>query len=97
MVEHLVFFKVKPEFDEQHFQTALARFQEIKTAVTGVVDLTFGRNFCDRNKGFQFGLMVRLADKDALQRYQAHPLHQSLVQECIKPHLEDIIAIDYEF
>lgn len=69
----------------------------LKNHVPGVVWITAGRNFTDRGKGFNFGLVVRLESKAALEGYRAHPEHVRVVDELIKPIIDELLAVDYEF
>ncbi|MCX6128184.1 MAG: Dabb family protein, partial [Proteobacteria bacterium] len=47
--------------------------------------------------GYEYGLVIRFADRPSLDSYQVHPEHQRIVKDLIKPALADILAVDYEF
>jgi heme-degrading monooxygenase HmoA len=97
VVEHIVLFKIKPEVDNQAVEHMFAGLRALKDSVPGIVDLSVGRNFTDRGKGYNCGLVVRLESKAALDVYRDHPDHQQVLQERIKPIVEDVLAVDYEF
>lgn len=96
MIDHLVFFKFKPEVSpEQRLEVAKA-LVGLKGIIPGVRDITCGENFTFRSQGHQLGLLVRLTDKAALDTYQNHPAHQAIVVSMIRPFVENIMAVDYE-
>jgi hypothetical protein len=60
------------------------------------VDLSCGRNFSDRNQGFEIGLVVRFVDRAALEVYLPHPAHRGAVDQFVAPIKADVIVVDYE-
>ena len=96
MIEHVVLFKVKAGTPAASVTAMLGGLAGLKTRVPGIVDLSVGANFTDRNKGFTHGLVVRFQDRAALEAYLPHPAHQEVVQSYIRPIIEDVIALDYE-
>src|SRR5687768_10989600 len=97
MIEHLVLFKFKPDVGDDHIARVAAALSALKGSVPSIVDLSTGRNFCDRAQGFQLGLVVRVKDKEGLGAYAAHPRHLAVVNELVKPYVENVLAVDYEF
>lgn len=97
MIEHLVLFRFKPDTSETTQERILSELRALKPLIPSIVDLSAGRNFADRNQGYEFGLVVRLRDRAGLDAYQVHPEHQRVVQEWVRPNLEQILALDYEF
>ena len=96
MIEHVVLFKVKAGMPAASVKAMVDGLAGLKRRVPGIVDLSVGANFTDRNKGFTHGLVVRFRDKAALETYLPHPAHQEVVQSYIRPIIEDLIALDYE-
>ena len=96
MIDHLVSIKLKPSTTPQQRQDLLAGLRGLRDQVPGVVDLTAGENFSERAQGFEIGVMVRFADRAALDAYGPHPAHQKVVQELLLPIREDIIVLDYD-
>jgi hypothetical protein len=96
MVEHLVFFKFKDGTSKQDVEALHQGLRKLKKTVPGVVELTVGHNFTARGQGFTTGLYVRLKDRAALDEYSKHPEHVAVVETLVKPHLADIMAIDYD-
>ena len=97
MVEHLVILKFKEDATQEQLDDFLEDVRELRTKIDGVVDLTAGPNFTDRSQGFTHGVCVRFADRSALERYLPHPAHVEVVEKRIKPIVDDLIVVDYEF
>jgi len=96
MVEHLVLFKFVDGTDESQIEAVAAGLRDLRTKVPGVLELTAGRNFSERARGHHLGLLVRLKDREALASYSSHPEHLRVVETLIKPHLDELTALDYE-
>ena len=96
MIEHVVLFKVKAATPAASVKAMVDGLAGLKARVPGIVNLSVGANFSDRSKGFTHGLVVRFRDKAALDAYLPHPAHQDVVQNHIRPIIEDVVAIDYE-
>jgi stress responsive alpha/beta barrel protein len=96
MVEHIVLFKVRVETPPQAVAAMTDGAKGLKSRVPGIVDLSFGPKFSDRNKGFTHGLVVRFQDRAALDGYIPHPAHREVVEKLIRPITEDVLVVDYE-
>ena len=97
MVEHLVILKFKEDTTQEQLEDFLAGAKGLQDKFDGIVDLSVGENFTDRSQGFTHGVCVRFHDRAALEHYLPHPAHMDVVETYIKPILDDIIVIDYEF
>jgi hypothetical protein len=96
MVEHVVLFKTTPEATEEQKERMVAELAALKDKIPGIVDLTVGRNFSERNQGFDIGLVVRFTDRAALEAYLPHPAHRGCVDQFVGPIKQDVIVVDYE-
>lgn len=96
MVEHMVLFRTTPEATEAQKQQMVDALRALKEQVPGIVDLTVGRNFSDRNQGYDIGLVVRFQDRAALEVYLPHPAHRGCVDRFVAPIKADVIVVDYE-
>ena len=96
MVEHIVIFKWKPDTAAEAIEAAADGLMGLKNKIPGIIDMTCGNNFSNRSQGYEFGLVVRFADREALEAYGPHRLHQEVVQTLIAPYREEVIAFDYE-
>ncbi len=96
MIEHIVLFRFKDEITDSTKQTIVQELLKLKDKVPSILSITAGKNFTDRSKGFEYGLVVRFEDRQGLDAYQVHPDHQKVIHELIRPALADILAVDYE-
>ena|SRR5258708_39172710 len=95
MVEHIVLFKWKPDTSREAIEAAVAGLMGLKYKIPGIIDMTCGDNFSSRSQGYEFGLVIRFTDREALEAYGPNPLHQEVVQTLIAPIREEVIAVDY--
>lgn len=93
---HVVLFKWNEDASPAAIEAALEALRGLKAKVPGILELSCGPNFSDRNKGFTHGLVVRFEDHDALDGYGPHPDHQFVVHNHISPIRADILVVDYE-
>ncbi len=96
MVEHIVLFKVKAGAAADAVAAMVSGLHGLQARVPGIVGLSVGSNFSDRNKGFTHGLVVRFEDRAALDGYLPHPAHREVVEKLIRPISEDVLVVDYE-
>ena len=97
MIDHIVLFKWKEDASATAIAKAIEALKGLKGKVPGIVELSCGENFSDRARGFHHGLVVRFKTRDELAAYMPHPTHQVVVQNLIKPIVQDILSVDYEF
>jgi hypothetical protein len=95
-VVHIVLFRWTEAATPEAIENALEGLRGLKGQIDSILDLTCGANFTERGKGFTHGLVVRFADRAALETYLSHPAHQRVVQNAIIPIRADILALDYE-
>jgi hypothetical protein len=94
-VVHIVLFRWTPEATPEAIDQAMQALVELKEKVPGILYLSCGPNFTDRSQGYTHGLVVRFADRAALEAYGPHPEHQRVVQNLIVPIRADLLALDY--
>ncbi len=96
MVEHLVLLKLKDGTPEEAIGAIVDGLRALPDQIETIRELSCGLNFSERGQGFQIGLRVRFDDRAGLEVYGPHPAHQGVVAKLIRPHLEDIVASDFE-
>ena len=96
-LEHVVLFKIKEMTPPEKIEALLQELMALKKKIPTILDLSCGRNFSSRSKGYHLGLVVRFEDEKALNTYQTDPDHVNVLNNLIKPIAEDIIAVDYNF
>lgn len=98
MIQHNVFFQWKSSITPTIEQAAFAAFRAMKTTIPGVVSVSVGHQNSPEGLGkkFQVGLSVVFRDAAARDAYLPHPAHVAAVVP-IKPYIEDVCVLDYEY
>lgn len=94
-IEHFVAFKFKSEVPETRRETHMVALRELVGQIDAIDALRCGQNFSERAQGFDYGLIVTLADREALKTYLEHPAHQAAAGP-LKADCEDVMAVDFE-
>lgn len=68
MIQHIVLFKAKSELDGSELVS-------LKTKIK-MVNISFGKNFTERGKGYTHALVVKFETKQDLENYIVDPLHK---------------------
>ena len=84
MIEHVVLIKLKDGTTAEQRRALIEAIKGLRHAVPGIVDLSCGENFSPRSQGYEVGLVVRFADRAALDGYLPHPVHQRVVKESLE-------------
>ena len=95
MLEHLVLLKMKEGTTDEQYQNIITSLKDLPTKVAVIQRIRVGKNFSDRSQGYTIGLSVTLKNKAALEEYRFHPDHVHVLDNIIKPCLEDVIAVDF--
>ena len=95
-VNHQVWIKFRSDAPAAQIEDVLTDLRALRGKVPGILDMNVGRNFTDRANGYQYGLMVILKDKAALEAYGPHPEHAKVAVK-IRAIAESVMALDYEF
>lgn len=93
MIEHLVLLKLRDE--GQSIDNVINALVALKGEVPAIEEISCGRNFSDRAKGFNVGLRVVVKTVAAIDEYRLHPKHVAVLNNIIRPLLEDMIVCDY--
>jgi hypothetical protein len=96
MIHHLVLFKLKPEVGEPHVEWMMreTRIQLLK--IPGVLSVRCGKHATAESADWPFFLVVECESLEKLRHYREDPIHLKYVEEVIKPHVSDRLALDHE-
>ncbi|MDP9310672.1 MAG: Dabb family protein [Chloroflexota bacterium] len=95
MIQHIVLFRLNESVDDLLVSDLMANFEALPAAIPEIEHLEVGRDIVGRPVSCHFGLVSRFADREALQRYQAHPVHVAAFERT-KAHLDHMLVLDYE-
>ena len=96
MIEHILLLKWNENAAQESIDYAMVELQALKDKIPGIVDVSSGKNFSERARGFTHGMVFRFKDRAALNGYIPHPEHQRVVQKILNPIRADILVVDYE-
>lgn len=97
MVKHMIIWKMKEDVDDKAH-----RRLEIKNALEGLVGKIEGllemHILIDKLPSSSGDVMMDSAftDREALDLYQKHPLHQEIANELVRPSMMQRLSFDYE-
>lgn len=95
-VDHMVWFKFKPEVSEDRIDDLMQQLEALQGVVPGILEIRTGKNFTQRSQGHTHALVVILESKAALEAYGPHAAHQKVVAQ-LREVTESILALDIEF
>ncbi len=96
MVKHIVFWNIKEELDiEGVFEEIKVRVEALNGEIPGLLKAELGRDFNKGEPAYDIALYAELADRQALQIYQEHPMHLH-VKEFIGAVTSSRAVVDYE-
>src|SRR6185437_15911027 len=55
MIEHIVLFRWAEGASREAIDSVGTELRKLKDKIPGIVDLSYGANFCDRSKGYTHG------------------------------------------
>jgi antibiotic biosynthesis monooxygenase (ABM) superfamily enzyme len=79
MFIHMFFFRWKPDVSEQQKQRVFTEISALKDQIPGILDSAIGFNTSPRGQDYEFGGMMKFADRATFEAYNAHPVHQQLL------------------
>jgi quinol monooxygenase YgiN len=99
MIKHLVFWKLH-DFAEGRDKAANAqlmkeRLEALAGRIPGLLKIEVGFNIVPGDTNSDVALYSELANRAALEAYQAHPDHQAVIP-LIRPLISERRLVDYE-
>lgn len=98
MIEHLCFFKMKPEVGEPQMRQIMEMFHRLKGVIPGIIDVNCGINITEETQfadGYGMGLRMRFETHDHLRQYLIHPEHVK-VSEFVFSCISHVSVCDFE-
>ncbi|MGC1416814.1 MAG: Dabb family protein [Candidatus Acidiferrum sp.] len=93
MYIHMFAFRFKSRVTAQQKEKVTTEVSKLKSQIPLILDSWVGMNDSPRGGGYEFGGVMKFADKAACEAYAAHPVHQKLLS-WLKP-LIDPIEVDF--
>ena len=96
MIVHIVLLRWTDNAAPEAINDVMTELRLLKDKIPGIVEVTSGKNFSERSKGFTHGLIFHFKDRAALDGYLPHSEHQRVVQKILNPIRSDTLIFDYE-
>ena len=94
MLVHIVCWKYKAETDETARVDHRSRLKRLVGVIPEIQSFEVGEDILRLERSFDTGLTSTFADRDALDRYTAHPEHQK-VAALGKDIAERVVSVDF--
>jgi hypothetical protein len=94
MLHHIVLMKFKPGVSEDQIHNLAQMLDDLPNKIIEIQTLEFGRDIVRSERSYDFALVSGFANLDAMQRYQAHPDHQTVLTH-LRDICEDMRAVDF--
>ena len=97
MLKHVVLMEFNRDAPADCAQRVIAALKALPGLIPEIERLEVGIDTVGDPRCLDLGLIVRVKDKDALQRYSDHPAHQQVLADIVRPYLERAVVVDFEF
>jgi hypothetical protein len=94
MLTHVVLFKLKDPGPES-IAEAVARLESMRGQIPSLQDLEVGTDVIGSGRSYDIALIARLTDRDGLEVYRDHPLHQPVLAY-LQEAVATSVAVDFE-
>ena len=101
-VKHLVVFEFKPTATAADIAHIMQGLRDLVGQVPGLIDFQGGAysgsypGADGLNKRYTHGFVMTFRDAASRAGYLPHPAHARFKDELLLPHLQDVIAFDFE-
>jgi hypothetical protein len=92
---HVVMFRWKPGTGEAQLAALLRGLAGLPAQVPEIRRYVYGADARVSEGNFDFAIVADFDDADAWRRYVAHPAHQKLIAEQIRPILAERAAVQH--
>ena len=94
MIIHTFCFRWKPGTTEDQKERAYDEISALNLQIPGILETNVGANFSPRSQGYEFGGVMKFADRDSMDAYTTHPVHLQLLS-WLNPLIE-ALEVDFE-
>lgn len=94
MLNHIVLIKFKKNVSEKDIQDLENLLEELPNKIFEIHSYEFGRDIFHSDRSYDFALISLFANIESLQRYHAHPDHQTVLKK-IQTISENVFSVDF--
>lgn len=96
MIRHIVLFRWNADAPQEVRDSTLSALRALAERIPEVQQLHVGSDVANRGS-FDFALTSDFATEDDISSYSAHPDHQAVIADFIKPYVAEMEVLDFEF
>ena len=96
MIYHNVLFKFTAKATDEQLQQLSSALEALPMVIPGLKFLKMRENFSNRNAGYTYMLVSGFDTMEDLKTYATHPAHTRIIEQQIKPILEELAVGDIE-
>jgi hypothetical protein len=93
MCIHVFAFGWKPGVSEEEKQRAITEIRQLQGQIPGLLETWVGKNVSPRRQGYELGGVMKFANRQSLDAYGPHPVHQELLGRLIS--LIEPLEVDF--
>lgn len=94
MLTHIVCWKYRPETTPEQRREHIAKLKNLPSVIPGILSFNVGADVLHLERSFDTGLVATYADREALDAYTVHPVHQE-VAGLGKRIAEKVVSVDF--
>lgn len=95
-VVHVAVFRWQPDVDVRERTARLGdALDELRQHVPGLLSLEYGVDLEVWPRTFDFALIARFTDLDALRAYDANPAHRRVYEDVVRPALDTLGSVQF--
>jgi Stress responsive A/B Barrel Domain len=79
MYIHVFAFRWRSGVTEDQKQRAISEIRQLQGQIPGLLETYVGKNISPRGQGYELGGVMKFADRESLDAYGSHPVHQALL------------------
>lgn len=78
MLTHIVCWKYKPEITETQRTEHISKLKDLPNHIPDIISFNVGTDILHLERSYNTGLVAVFPDKEALDVYTVHPIHQEV-------------------
>ncbi len=94
MLTHIVCWKYKSETTPEQKETHLGKLKNLPNVIPNIISFNIGFDILHLERSFDLGLVAVYPDREALNFYTVHPVHQEAAK-IGREIAEKVVSVDF--
>jgi Stress responsive A/B Barrel Domain len=96
LLRHVVMFKMNESAPAGTMDSLEEGLLELSKTISEIENYQYGADLSLRDGNFDFCLVAEFADREAFDRYAAHPKHLAFIEDRLTPVVSKRVSVQYE-